>query len=346
MLEREHRSRIFEKILKDMEESTATKRATPGQVAAALEKAPDELNTIRLKAERAAQHGDHATAAQEFERALRLAAHYSGSNPIGLIELHLAHAANLEFCGDFKGAGKALDLAQGVLDSGASISMLDQQVRIEEARGFLCFITEDTSGAETHYTKAVEFFERSGVNDPIRLAQLRSELGAVYTQVGLFDKALGVVVEAVANLETAPGETSEQSMRLFKQLANIAFRKSEPNAAVNHLLEAYRHAQLVDCPTEMIELEVTLATVYTQHGEYETARQWYEAAILRHEKLDTTARWPLSLLYSSLALVQARNEETEASIDCFAKSLDLQLTHLAVAPTPKQEPREGKSPAS
>ena len=308
-------------------------RPKPRQLAEVIDGSVDEIDTIRLKAERAAQHGDHATAAQEFERALRVALRNSASNPIGLIELHLAHASNLQRCGDYEKAEEALDRAQAVLDAGASISMNDQQVKIEAARGLLAYVLRNTEVAEAHYVRAINLYEEACSVDPVRLAQLRSELGGVYSQASFFDNALEIVLEAVAALESSAETFPEENMRLFKQLANIAFRKEEPNAAVNHLLEAYRHAQEVDCPTEMIELEVTLATVYTQHGEFETARQWYEAAISRQEDMESTAKWPLSLLYASLALVQSRTEKEEAAGDCFSRSLDLQLSHLAVTPT-------------
>lgn len=331
MLEREHRSRIFEKILKDMEdESNGVKKAKPQQTKKPAGIEPDELNSIRIKAERAAKHGDHATAAQEFERALKVAILNSSSNAIGLIELHLAHGANLQRCGEFAKAKEAFDKAQDVLEEGASISMSEQQVKIEAARGLLSFVLEDYQSAEGHYTKAIETYETSCTVKAVKLAKLRSDLGSVFAQTSQFDKALEIVLEAIAVLEHAPESTAEENMRLFKQLANITFRKNEPNAAVNHLLEAYRHAQQVDCPTEMVELEVTLATVYTQHGEFETAKQWYEAAISRQEKMENSARWPLSLLYSSLALVQSYMDESQSAVDCFSRSLDLQLSHLAV----------------
>ncbi len=333
MLEREHRSRIFEKILKDMEDqSNGVKKQKPAEPKKELRIGPDELNSIRIKAERAAKHGDHATAAQEFERALKVAVLNSSSNSIGLIELHLAHGANLQRCGEFAKAKEAFDKAQEVLEAGASISMSEQQVKIEAARGLLSFVLDDYQSAEAHYEKAIQVYENSCTVKPVRLAQLRSELGSVYAQISQYDKALEVVLEAVAVLEQAPDSTALENMRLFKQLANITFRKDEPNAAVNHLLEAYRHAQQVECPTEMVELEVTLATVYTQHGEFETAKQWYEAAISRQEKMENSARWPLSLLYSSLALVQSYTEESQSAVDCFSRSLDLQLSHLALQP--------------
>ena len=332
MLEREHRSKIFEKILKDMEEDRAARRSSKRNPKS-LEVAPDELDSIRLKAERAAQHGDHATAAQEFERALKVAIRNSAANPIGLIELHLAHGANLQRCGDYPRAKEAFNRAQTIFESGASLSMNEQQVRIEEARGSLAFVSGDLNDATKHYLKAIQIYQEKCTVDMVRLAKLRSELGASYANSGDYDEALETVLEAVDAIESATQPSPENSMRLFKQLANIAFRKDEPNAAVNHLLEAYRHAQLADSPAEMIELEVTLATVYTQHGEYETACQWYEAAISRQESMDSKARWPLSLLYASLAVVQSLNHEEGVAGDCFSRSLDLQLSHLAVVPS-------------
>ncbi len=330
MLDREHRSRIFDKILKDIEEGNNGKRLQPREIGKTADVIPDQVESLRLKAERAARHGDHATAAQEFERALQIAARNSGSNPVGLIELYLAHVANLQQCGDYEKAGEALDRAQAVVDTGASISLSEQQVRIKAARGMLAFLLGDIEASEGHYVKALNLYEEACTVDAVRLAQLRSELGGVYSQAGLYDNALEIVLEAVAALEACSEPAPEDNMRLFKQLANIAFRKEESNAAVNHLLEAYRFAQEVDSPTELIELEVTLATVYTQHGEYDTAREWYQAAISHQEKMEITARWPLSLLYSSLALVQSCTEQNAEAVDCFARSLDLQLSHLAV----------------
>jgi hypothetical protein len=77
----------------------------------------------------------------------------------------------------------------------------------------------------------------------------------------------------------------------------------------------------------MANLEAILGTLYAQHGEDLTARDWLIAAIRRQEAGSGNHGWMVALLHASLAQVETRLGLQEANAT-FNRAVELQLNWL------------------
>ncbi len=337
MIERQHRTAILDRILnEDRDRSRLAERKRParpllnGSTSAPIPSGTD-LQECRSRADRARKHGDFETAAQELDKAVRLANHTGSSNPAELIRLHLHLGSVLQQHGDCDAAEESFRKAEDLINGGFGPSLALERVDLDSHRALLAIAQGDPVTAERHLIDAINAYENDCEPEAARLTRLYLDLGTVYTEAEHFDKAMEIVLEGLAYLEESSDESPLEKMRMFQLLASIAFKKGELEATVRHLLEAYRFAQQIDSQQGMVELEATLATVYTQHAHYETAAQWYETAIRRQQATNASARWPVSLLTANLAQVQAQFDEPQAT-QTFTESVDLMLSYLVVNP--------------
>ena len=346
-MERTTRSRIFETILKDSSNGAAAPKprpAPPSMVVPATvapapapspgaAPSPNEFELSRDRARRAEDHGDHQTAASEYLRAI-----VTGGGPqvsqMERIDLFLSLGRCQQRRQRFAEARLALQHAQQVIDASDAPAQLNcQQVEVDAYIGSLEFAQGDVSKAEAHLISAINRYEESCIVDPKRLARLYVTLSSIYTEASLYGNAMELALKGLTFLAQCTEDVNWEKMRMYQLLATIACKKSEKETAVGHLLDAYHFAGLLASQQDLIELEVLLATVYAHYGQDREACAWCEAAIRRQEVTGEQAEWPLSLLYLCLGQLQARSAP-EMAAPTFHRSLDLQLSHLYLNPTP------------
>lgn len=292
-----------------------------------------EFEATRQRAMRAEDHGDHQTAAAEYLRAI-LAGGAPGVNQADRINLYLSLGRCQQQRQHFPEARLALQHAQQVISSSSNPETLScEQVEVDAYLGSLEFAEGDVRKAEAHLIAAINRYESSCQVNPKRLARLYITLSSIYTEASLLDNAMELALKGLSFLEQCVEEVNREKMRMFQLLATIACKKDEREFAVRYLLEAYRVAGLVASQQDLVELEVLLATVYSQYGQDREACAWCGAAIQRQEITGQGAKWPLSLLYLCLGQLQARSLPDE-SPQTFHRSLDLQLSHLYLNPRP------------
>ena len=339
MIERSHRSQIFDKILKDVENGGSQRpRPRPPQKQPQQQQQPQkpkqnsvqDIAAHREKAERAFARKDYETALADYQYALELSEH-SDLDPVDLIRLHLAYGFTLQKLNRYEDSTNAYNRADSVLETIAGPAAQEIQVSVELHRARLEAACGEFSRAEKLYINAINRYEEHGSAEPLRLGRLYAELGRVYAEADYLDTAMEIVLQSLSILEDAKEPVFADQMKVFQQLANIAFKKNELKAAESHLLEAYRLGQQSDDVgnLDLSQIEVAIATVYAQLGDLETANQWLLNAIQRQEQEDAQ-QWPLSLLYVNLALIKGRQPEgQDESLDCFWRSLGLQIGNLS-----------------
>lgn len=355
-MERKTRSRIFETILKENlsqretsshgENSGASLASNPRPSALASSgvspvhlapassgSAPSEYEAATERAQRAEQHGDYQTAATEYLRAIVS----SGAPHVAQqdrVHLYLSLGRCQQRQQHFPEARLALQHAQHVIDASRDPATFQcEQVELDAHLGSLAFAEGDITEAEEHLISAINRYEQSCTIDPKRLARLYTTLSSIYTEASFADHALDLALKGLSFLEQCTEEVNWEKMRMFQLLATIACKRADREAAVGYLLQAYHFAGLLSSQQDLVELEVLLATVYSQYEQDREACAWCEAAIRRQELTGQQAQWPLSLLYLCLGQLQARSLPEQAP-GTFHRSLDLQLSHLYLDPSP------------
>lgn len=339
-MERTSRTRIFETILKEDPGSAAAQKPRPPQLhlsAAPVEHPPAaplaDFEAARERGRRAEDHGDYQTAAAEYLRAI-VAAGAPHVTQTDRIDLFLSLGRCQQLRGHFAEARLAFQHAQQVIQAAPGpTSMACEQVEVDAHLGSLEFAQGDVRRAEAHLISAINRYEETCKVDPKRLARLYVTLASIYTETTLYTSAMEVALKGLSYLEECTEPVAGEKMRMFQLLATIACKREEGEAAVRHLLEAYRCAGLAGSQQDLIELEVLLATVYAQYGQDREACAWCEAAIKRQEVTGERAEWPLSLLYLCLGQLQARSG-SDLAMQTLHRSLDLQLSHLYLSPAP------------
>jgi tetratricopeptide (TPR) repeat protein len=333
-MERRHRTQIFEKILLEDAErlrslpKPAPVKSTVTASSPSPQRRDQSLAECRQQAARAARHGDFETAAELFDRAIRLS---QGSEmPMASIfELHLCQADALRRGQRFEPAQEVLNRAAALLQSGMRASLIPQHIDLLRARATLAGSVGDMAGAEANLVEAINLCEQDEMDAP-RLCRLYRELAKVYSASGHYGDAIQVILEGIGLLEGESGPQPAEKMALLQMLACITHRQGSCNAAANHLLEAYRIAEEADRQDDMAHLEAILGTLYAQHGEDEAAREWLVAAIQRLEACPGEREWMIALLHASLAQVETRLGLEQAS-DTFTRAVELQLQYLSSA---------------
>lgn len=331
-MERRHRTQIFEKILLDdadrlrsLPKPAPVKAATPAS-SPAVGRRDQSLAECRQQANRAAHHGDFETAAEMFDRAIRFA--QGAETPLAsLFELHLCQADALRRGSRFDAAREVLQRADLLLQSGLAQSLVPQRIDLLRAQAALCGSIGDMAMAERHLVEAINLCESDELDAP-RLCRLYRELAKVYSASAHYSEAIQVILEGINLLDSDSGPQPAEKMALLQMLACITHRQGACNAAANHLLEAYRIAEEADRQDDMANLEAILGTLYAQHGEDQTAREWLLAAIQRQEARPGNHGWMVALLHASLAQVETRLGLEEASAT-FNKAVELQLGYLS-----------------
>lgn len=341
-MERTSRSRIFETILReDSGSSPVAARWKPASQSpgafppdgAVSQAQLSEFDAARERGRRAEDHGDDQTASAEYLRAI-IAGGAPHVTQLDRIDLFLSLGRCQQRRQHFAEARLALQHAQHVIDaSTAPAAFACEQVEIDAHLGSLEFAQGEVRKAEAHLISAINRYEENCAVDPRRLSRLYVTLASIYTEAALLDSAIDLALKGLSFLEECTGDVNAEKMQMFQLLATIACKKDEREAAVSHLLEAYKYAGLVASQQDLIELEVLLATVYSQFGQDREACAWYEAAIRRQEVTGEGAEWPRSLLYLCLAQLQANSDRGKAQ-ETFHRSLDLQLSHLYLNATP------------
>jgi tetratricopeptide (TPR) repeat protein len=331
-MERRHRTQIFEKILLDdadrlrnLPKPAPVKAATPAS-SPSLMRRDQSLAECRLQAARAARHGDLESAAELFERAIQLA--QGAETPLAsLFELYLAQADVLRRGERFEAAVEVLHRASALLQSGVAGSLIPQRIDLLRAHAALAGSAGDKGSAERNLVEAINLCE-TGEIDPARLCRLYRDLAKVYNASGHYSEAIQVILEGINLLEGEACHQPAEKMALLQLLACITHRQGSCNAAVNHLLEAYRIAEEADRQDEMATLEAILGTLYAQHGEDQTARDWLLAGIQRQEARPGNHDWMIALLHASLAQVETRLG-LESADATFRRAVELQLSWLS-----------------
>ncbi|RFC42982.1 MAG: Tetratricopeptide (TPR) repeat [Verrucomicrobia bacterium] len=340
-MDRFSRSRIFETILRDDPSAVADcgTRSLPFAVSELASAEPTlispftEFEMARKSGLRAEAHGDFQTAVEDYLRAIMTGELLQV--PQGdWIDLILSLGRCQQRRMHFSEARTALQHAQNLItDSRFPEALTRQQVEVEALTASLEFAQGDLRQAEAHLIAAIKCGEQSCQVDPKRLARLYVAQASIYTEAGLLDSGMESALKGLSFLEERTEDVNWEKMRMFQLLATIACQKGERDAAAGHLLEAYRFAGLLASQQDLIELEVLLGTLYSRYGREREACVCYEAAIRRQEITLERAEWPLNLLYLCLGQLQSR-VMPEQAIDTLHRSLDLQLAHLYLAPTP------------
>ena len=330
-MERRHRTQIFEKILLDdadrlrsLPKPAPLKMASPA-ASPALVRRDQSLAECRQQANRAARHGDYESAAELFDRAIRMAT--GADTPLAsLFELHLGHADALRRGRNVDAALEVLQRAGNLLAGGMAGSLIPQRIDLLRAHGALCRSVGDMANAERNLLEAIHLCETDEYDAP-RLCRLYRDLAKVYLASGHHKIAVEVIVDGITLLDGDTGPHPAEKMALLQMLACITHRDGACNAAANHLLEAYRIAEEADRQDDMANLEAILGTLYAQHGEDLTARDWLIAAIRRQEAGSGHHGWMVALLHASLAQVETRLGLQEANAT-FNRAVELQLNWL------------------
>lgn len=368
VVERRRRSQIFDKILGEIEETSGggpptppkppkrgfrksrpekpgpEKPEPPKEVVAdskpqlpQLPKPPAlsataEYSQKKAAAERASSAGDLRLAAHDFQQALELGAR-AGVDAAQLTRLQLEHADVLAKLSRNDDAKAALGRAEAMVHSVDGAAAHELRVLIDMQLGALALAMGEFSESERRHINAINRYEEHCTTDEVRLGRMYLDLGRVYFDADYIENAIEITLQAQHVFEGVKGDVRNELVAVYRQLAATSFKNGELESAVKHLLEAYRLATDASAANRRIltEIEITLATVYSHVGEYETAASWYTAAIEHQEQSNPRSKWPLSLLYANLALVQARGDLAPQS-HCFNRSLDLQFTEMAMSP--------------
>lgn len=291
-----------------------------------------EYGQKKSAAERARAAGDHRDAALLYHQALDLALK-AGVDATQQTRLHIEHADVLSKLGRDDEASNALVRAESTLGEISGAAEHELRVSIDLQIGSQALNRGDFSEAERRHINAINRYEEHCSPNDARLGRMYLDLGRVYFDAGYNDNAIEITLNALNVFESSKHDVRGDLVTVYRQLAGIAFKKGELEAAVKHLLEAYRLATDLATASNrrvLTEIEITLATVYSHVGEYETASSWFAAAIEHQEGSKPRSKWPLSLLYTNLALVQTRGVG-EPQSHCFTRSLDLQFAEMAMA---------------
>jgi len=336
-MERSHRSQIFDKILKDVANGNAPRpRPRPPQSQPTPPPRPqvvnrDQVDTLRRRAEISFSRGEYEIALTEWQEAIE-AAKASHVAPPEMVRLELSLGATLVKLERRDEAAAAYSRAEGILHSLNGPAAPELQLEVDLHRARLELAGGHFASAEKLYINSINRYEESEAGDRARLGRLYSELGQVYAEAEYLDTAIEIVLQALNIFENAKEPLYADQMRVFQQLASLAFKKNEMKAAESHLLEAYRIGQQSETVgnDELSKIEVTIGTIYAQLGDYNTASQWISNAIQRQEQ-ETVQSWPLSLLHANLAMVnsQLNGGAQVPAPDCYWRSIDSQLTQMA-----------------
>ncbi|MEM7010499.1 MAG: tetratricopeptide repeat protein [Verrucomicrobiota bacterium] len=353
VVERQHRSQIFDKILSEDREAQGgggdgpkkskqrkEEPKEPNKPKAKGEKpqqprpkglsATAEYSQKKAAAERYRASGDHRAAAVNYQRALELAPK-ANVDSTQQTRLHIEHADVLGKLNRLDEAKAALERAEALLPSVTGAASHELRVSIDLQLGGQALYSGEFSEAERRHINAINRYEEHCSPNDSRLGRMYLDLGRVYFDALYLDNAIEITLNALNVFEHSKHDVREDMVALYRQLAAIAHRKGELEATVKHLLEAYRLA--TDSPNAnrrvLTEIEITLGTIYSHVGEYETASSWYAAAIEHQEQSRPRSKWPLSLLYANYALVQARGAG-EPESHSFDQSLTLQFTEMVM----------------
>lgn len=329
-MERTTRSRIFETILSDASCVSTARRPRPA-AALSLQSAGvtslREFKSARERAQRAEDHGDDETAAAEYLCAIQ-AGDLLQITQLERIQLLICLARCQHRRRRFSQARLALQEAEKVIDASTTPAVFTYQlVEIEAHLGSLEFAQGDVRRAVDQLTSAIKRYEEACTIDPARLARLYVMLSSIYAKASLYDNAMEEALKGLSFLEQCSEEVNREKMRMFQLLATIACKKDKREAAVRHLMEAYKFAGLLASQRDLIELEVLLATVYALYGQDHESCTWCEAAIRRQEATEQKLQWSASVLYLCLGQLQARSAPDKA-VQTFHCCLDLQLSNL------------------
>ncbi|MFT5465382.1 MAG: tetratricopeptide (TPR) repeat protein [Verrucomicrobiales bacterium] len=315
-------------------EAKSKAKAKPKQPRPKGLSATAEYSQKKSAAERSRAEGDHRSAALHYQQALDLTLK-AKVDATQQTRLHIEHADVLSKLGRDEEAATALRRAEAVLPEVSGVAGHELKVSIDLQLGTQALTRGDFSESERRNINAINRYEEHCSPNDARLGRMYLDLGRVYFDAGYNDNAIEITLNALHVFESSKHDVRGDLVSVYRQLAGIAFKKGELEAAVKHLLEAYRLA--TDSATSsnrrvLTEIEITLATVYSHVGEYETASSWFAAAIEHQEGSKPRSKWPLSLLYTNLALVQTRGAG-EPQSHCFTRSLDLQFAEMAMTRT-------------
>ncbi|MEO0444974.1 MAG: hypothetical protein AAF191_02740 [Verrucomicrobiota bacterium] len=289
------------------------------------------------RAERAEARGDYEAAVHAYREAQEYG-HFS-QNPSQQIEFLIAQSRCHQQLNQLEAAHTALKQAESIVSSSAARASLDlQQVEIDTALGHVFRDREDFTSAVQHLVSAIRRYESNGARQPKHLSHLFATLARCHCQAKDWASGLEAALRGLTTLEECKDPTEKEEMTFFQLLSAIAYQKGEVEAAIRHLLEAYRRAETISSQADLVELEMILATIYSQYGYQEQAEQWFRTAISRQEM----AKGPSDKSFAQLSLNFAhflKQTKPEEADQYFAVGIKSQLAERFLTPPTKALPQ-------
>ncbi len=266
------------------------------------------------------QFGESAQASEWLRAALALALAQRDGAAVDAARLALSRS----LLGQARFA-EALELAQQVLETGSP----DNAVMAEFAWGTaLSLEGADLDGAAEHLQRAAS---RIAPSDPIRLAQIKFELGGVEAQQGNLERAIALYREA---LEAARA-TKNEAASTWRSLAhnNLAYHLhllGDPSA-IEHARAGLSLAREKGALFVMPYLLSTLGEIALAQNDLDTAEAHFNEGLALAERLSAPER--ITGLTANLGLVAQRRGQTVLAIHhlstALARADALGLQHLA-----------------
>jgi len=233
----------------------------------------------------------------------------------------------------------------------------------EFQRGMDYWADYDYPHAETELAKALELAAGSNGKSNVQTAAISQKLGALYLEIGKYEKAYDCLIEAYITFRDELGEEDGNTILSTGQLAVCDLRQGNYEQALTSLNELFdrkmywRHKLqvcqlLAECNVYLgnykkaLEWYDILPFPYTKLGlpddlnlvnllndygimqidvgNYETAVQSFEEALKRWEGLNIHVDSTVQSVYSNLSTAYAYVNNDEEAVRCAEKALEIQ----------------------
>ena len=152
--------------------------------------------------------------------------------------------------------------------------------------GASCYHMARYAEAESYYQRAMQIWKPnvSPITD-LDVAGLWSNVAALYTATGKFDRAEALYHDAIQLTGGASGEAAALRIRLTDNLAELYLKQGRPTAAEPLLLSSLPYLQSRPESATLALLLVNLGQVQESEHHYPEAEHYYQEALRLHEKL-------------------------------------------------------------
>lgn len=274
--------------------------------------------------------GDWHEARQLLERAISIHEMNSDAPSRTLALRYVDLGGVLERLGDYPAALASLDTAIAIL---AKLSVTDHVITMaaHKRKGNLAYVIGDNAAALEHLVQAEASSSEAYPEGHLNRANILSDLGDVYREIGELDRAIAYQEQAVKHAESLPAEPPPAASGILHlhlgQTYLEAGRVGKAESAMRQAL-ALLEMGLDETHPQLLGARLTYGSALADLGRLgEAERLLSDVADTRRRTLGVSNRYTAGA-YHELSKVQARLGKTEAAFASAATGANGQREHL------------------